>query len=212
MKFKAVFFDWDLTLVNSLKANKMAYRAICKEVGEKPTEKGFKRFVGSSVTKNVDYFYSRRRKTYKGTKLKLRNVLKGAFMKHLNTIKVYDAKVLRDLKKMKMKIAIITGNAESIVRATAKKHKMPYDALFGDEHRKGRDKVWAIRQLLKRFKLKKKDVVYVGDHPNDIKQAHKAGIKVLITPSGGVYSRDFLKKFHPDFYCANLKCVERTVK
>jgi phosphoglycolate phosphatase-like HAD superfamily hydrolase len=202
-----------LTLVNSLKANKIAYNAVCGEVGEKPTEKGFKRFIGSSVTKNVNYFYNKHRKTYKGTKAKLRHdVLKGAFMKNLHTIKVYDASILRDLKKKGIKIAIITGNAEAVIRAIAKKHKMPYDALYGDEHTKGKSKMWAIKELIKRFKLKKKDVIYVGDHPNDIKQAHRAGVKALITPSPGVYKKDFLKKLHADFYCSNLKCVARTVK
>lgn len=212
MRFKAVFFDWDLTLVNSRKANRIAYRAACKEVGEKPTKEGFRIFVGNSVTGNVNYFYSRHRKTYKKGKAGLRNVLKKNFMKAIRTIKAYDVSVLHDLKKMGIKTAIITGNAESIVRAFAKKHNICYDALFGDEHMKGRSKMWAIGRLLNKFKLKKRDVVYVGDHVNDIKQAHRAGVKALITPSPGIYSRSYLQKFHPDFYCSNLRCVVRAVR
>lgn len=212
MKFKAVFFDWDLTLVNSLKANKIAYKAICKTVGEKQAKEGFRKFVGSSVTKNVDYYYNRHRKTYRGSKAKLRKILKDAFMKNLSSIKVYDANAVRELKRRGIKTAIITGNAEIVVRTIAKKHRMPYNALFGDEHCKGRSKMWAIQHLLKKFNLRKSDIIYVGDHANDIIQAHRAGVKALITPSPGIYSRAYLKKFHPDFYCNDLKCVVRTVR
>lgn len=212
MRFKAVFFDWDLTLVNSLKVNRIAYKAICKEVNERPTANGFRRFVGSSATRNVNYFYHKHRKTYKGSKAKLRGILKDAFMKNLNKIRVYDIGALDGLKKSKIKIAIITGNFEEVVRAVAKKHKIYYDALFGDEHMKGRSKIWAISRLLKRFNLQKKEVIYVGDHVNDIKQAHRAGVKALITPSPGMYSKEYLKKFHPDFYCSDLKCVVRTAR
>lgn len=210
MSFKAVFFDWDLTLVNSLKTNRIVYRAVCKEVNRKQTKQGFREFIGRSITHNVNHFY--KTKGYKGTKQRIRKVLVAEFMKNLDLIKVYDAKVMRDLKRAGIKTAIITGNSEKVVMAVAKKHRMPYDALYGDEHAKGRSKMWAIRQLLKRFKLKKTDVVYVGDHVNDIRQAHLAGVKSIITPSPGIYSRSYLKKFHPDFYCSNLKCVVKMVK
>jgi len=210
MKFKAVFFDWDLTLVNSTKINKIVYRKMCKAVGERPTKEGYRWFIGSSVTNIVDTFYKKHKKTYKGSKTKLRNLLKDTYMAHLSLIKAYNEKVVKEIKKMGMKIAIITGNAEAVVRAVAKKYNMPYDALYGDEHRKGKSKVWAIKQLLRKFKLKTNEVVYVGDHINDIKEAQKAGIDVMILPR--TYKKSYLKKFHPEFYCPNLKCVVRTVK
>ena len=202
MKFKAILFDWDLTLANSLKVNLIAYKAVCKEVGIKPTRKEFRRFIGSSVTNNVRYF----QKEY-GYKKDLRKTMKGAFMENIDKIKIYDKNITNELKK-KAKIAIITGNSEAIIKAVAKKHKMKYDALIGDETTKGKEKVWAIKQLLKKFKLKKKDVVYVGDHINDVKQAHKAGVKAIIIPSK-VNRKSYLKKFHPEFILRNLKEVKR---
>jgi HAD superfamily hydrolase (TIGR01509 family) len=210
MRFKAVFFDWDLTLVNSTRINRIVYRMICREVGEKPTEKGYRWFIGSDVTSIVSYFYNKYKRTYRGSRQKIKKLLENTYMTHLALIQVYDAGVLKELKKMRIKTAIITGNAELVVRAVARKNHMPYDALYGDEHRKGKSKVWAINQLLKRFKLKKKDVVYIGDHVNDIKEAHRAGIDVMILPR--TYKRSYLKKFHPELYCPNLQCVVRTVR
>ena len=205
MKFKAVFFDWDLTLANSVKVNYIAYKAVCKEVGAKPNKNEFRRFVGSSVTKNVEYFS--KKYNYKND---LRETLKGAFIRYIDRIKVYDKKITNELKKKGLKIAIITGNAEEVVSKIARKNKMKFDMIIGDEHMRGRGKIWAINHLLKKFKLKKKEVVYIGDHINDIKQAHKAGIKSMIIPSA-MYKKSYLKKFHPEFICKNMKCVRKEV-
>ena len=207
MKFKAVFFDWDLTLVNSLKANKLSYKAVCKQAGTKEHKDEFRRFMGNSVTSNVNYFY----KKYKGSKSKLRTALKDGFLKNLGTIRVYDKNITNELRKFGLKIAIITGNSEKVVKSVAKKHKMKLDMIVGDEHTKGRNKLWAIKYLLNKFRLKKKDVIYVGDHINDIKQAHRAGVKSMIVPSY-VYRKNYLKKFHPEFICNNLKCVKKVVE
>ena len=200
-EMKAILFEWDLTLVNSLKVNLISYKAVCKEVRAKPTRKEFRGFIGTSVTNNVKYFSEKY-----DYKKDLRKTMNSAFMKNLDKIKVYDKSITNKLMKKGIKIGIITGNSEAIVKAIAKKHKIKYDALIGDETTKGKEKVWAIKQMLKRFKVSKKDAVYAGDHINDVIQAHKAGIKAVIIPSR-MNRKSYLNKFSPEYILKSLKEV-----
>ena len=51
--------------------------------------------------------------------------------------------------------------------------------------------------------LKPSEAIYVGDHINDVIEAHKAGIKAVIVPTG-VFKKLYMKRYHPDYMLSSL--------
>ena len=52
-KIKAIFFDFDMTLVNSTKLAKKSYAALSKIAGIKPSLAGFDEYIGRRVSESL---------------------------------------------------------------------------------------------------------------------------------------------------------------
>ena len=59
---------------------------------------------------------------------------------------------------------------------------------------------------LKKLKLKKSEVLYVGDVITDVIESHKAGIKSVVVPTGFM-KKIYIKRAHPDFFVSNINKV-----
>jgi phosphoglycolate phosphatase-like HAD superfamily hydrolase len=57
--------------------------------------------------------------------------------------------------------------------------------------------------MIKKLKLKKSQVIYVGDHIHDILEANKAKVRI-VSVTTGVYSKQDLAKYKPYKIISNL--------
>ena len=198
--FKLFIFDLDMTLINSLQAMKKVYSEICRLIGKKRSQKEFLEFIGRSVTKNADYFHKLNPKI---SKQKIRRTAIQTFLKSVSKVKPYKPNIVQQLNKRGIKTAIITNNAFTLAKNICEKFNIKPNAILADEQLKARGKAWAIKQLIKRFKLKPEDVLYIGDHKNDIIAARKAKVKSAIIKR----KTTKLGKFKPDYFFTSLKTL-----
>jgi len=203
---KAIFFDYDMTLVNSKSIARKSYNALCKASEIKPSEKGFDAYVGRRVSESIEFFA----KTGKSKK-----ELKKTFLKvHEGSIKnleVYGKNALKHLKKKKIKVIIISNNSREVILKVCEIHKLHFDKIIADEDmKKGWKKHQEIHEEIKRLKLKKSEALYIGDHINDVKEARKAGIRIASITTG-VFNEKELKPYHPDFIIKNLEELKRII-
>ncbi len=206
MTIKAVFIDFDLTLVDTKPGVKASYRALCKLTNQKPTKKGFERYVGSRFSETIDRLH----KESNIPKKKIIQTYLKAYKSKIPNMKYYGKKIIPKLKDRK--IIILTNNYKKAVKAACRHLNIKYDRLITDQDmKKDQKKHDAIIKTLNKLNLKKSEAVYVGDHINDVKEARKAGIISVIVPTG-VYKKSYLKKFHPDFLLPSLKKLPKIIK
>ncbi|MBD3354461.1 HAD-IA family hydrolase [Candidatus Woesearchaeota archaeon] len=206
MTIKAVFFDFDLTLVDTKPGVKASYKALSKLTDKKPTKKGFRKYVGSRFSEMIERLH----KESDISKKKLIQTYLKAYRSKIPKMKYHGKKIIPMIKDKK--IIILTNNYKKAVKAVCRYFNIKYDKLITDQDmKKYQKKHDAMIKTLKRLDLKKSEAVYVGDHINDVKEAHKAGIKSVIVPTG-VYKRSYLKKFHPDFLLPSLKKFPKIIK
>ncbi len=89
-------------------------------------------------------------------------------------------KALKELKLKKIKIVLLTNSASKYTRLLLRKNKLLkyFNEVITAENFD--NKPQAIKKLAKKYRLKIKEIVYVGDRVKDIKVAKKAGCKIII--------------------------------
>ena len=194
---KAVFFDFDLTLVNSRAGARASFKALSKL----DKEISFKQYMGLKFSDVINHFH----KKTGITKNKINDIFCESFLGELDSMKFYASGLFPKLKRKK--IVIITYNTRRVVSKIAKHFGIKYDLMItDDDFGKNEGKHTGILNALKKFKLKKNGVLYVGDHIVDVIEAHKAGIKSVVVPTG-VLKKIYIKKYHPDFMVSNINKI-----
>lgn len=105
--------------------------------------------------------------------------------------------LLDKLKNKGYSLAIISSNSEYNIREFLQKNQIDYiKDVFCSNNIFGKDKI--IKYFLKFHKLKKSDVIYVGDEIRDIVGCKKAGVKVIWV-GWGYDVIDMAKQESPDY-------------
>jgi phosphoglycolate phosphatase-like HAD superfamily hydrolase len=206
MTIKAIFFDFDLTLVDTGPIARAIFSAFCKHKKIKPTEKLFDAYMGGRLSDALDMFAESKED---------RKALMKLFLKvhdeKMNHIRVYGKEILNYLKKRKIKVIIISNTSKKALHKVCKHFNLHFNYLVGDEDMpRGTGKHQAIKKTLKKLGLKKDEVFYVGDHINDIKEGKKAQVRV-ISVTTGVYSKNQLAKFKPYAIIKNLNELKQLI-
>lgn len=197
---KAIFFDFDMTLVNTGKIGKKVYAAFSNHLKLKPTKKGFEKFIGTRISENIAQFAKTPQEVQE-----LYNLFLKVHQEQLSVIEVYGKDILNYLKTKKIKVIILSNTSRKIIKMISQTYNLHSDLIIGDEDiKKAWEKHQEINYLIKKLKLKKSEVFYVGDHINDIKEGKKAGVKV-ISVTTGFFSRKELEKYKPDYIVNDLK-------
>ena len=91
------------------------------------------------------------------------------------------AETLAELRKMGIKIGILTRNRTANAWAVAAKHGLQFDAVLGREDGPVKPDAYGVVELCRCFKVQPQDVLMVGDYLFDIQCARAAGaIAVLL--------------------------------
>lgn len=106
--------------------------------------------------------------------------------------------VLKKLKKTGYRIFIYSSNIEKNINKFLKKHKLEeyFEKIYVGKNLLGKDK--DLISILRKEKLKKDEVVYIGDEIRDVLACKKVGIKI-IGVNWGLAGEKNLKKHKADF-------------
>ncbi|MDY6806536.1 MAG: HAD-IA family hydrolase [Cyanobacteriota bacterium] len=110
--------------------------------------------------------------------------------------------LILDLKAEGYSVGILTSNSRENVKALMAANGLENSFDFIDPSAKLFGKHKSIAKLLKREKLKREDVVYVGDETRDLDGAKKAGVRAIAV-SWGFNSPEALTRHNPDFLASN---------
>lgn len=197
MKYKAVIFDLDGTLLNTLEDLMDAVNYALKQYGYPArTLSEIRAFVGNGVRKLME------RALPDGADNPQFEALLGAFRTYYTAhcedkTHAYDGvpALMRQLKADGLKIAIVSNKLDSAVKELNQSYFKDYvHAAIGEQE--GVRKKPApdmVEQALAQLQCDKKDAVYIGDSDVDIQTAANAGLD-CISVSWGFRDAGFLRE------------------
>lgn len=205
---KAIIFDWNGVICDSLKLDHQLFLEDVKNLGLKVPRslRYYKGLFNSNIYENLIKIGFSKEMLAEDKKCK------ESFLKNLEKAKIFPSikKLLQILHK-KYKIALITSNYDITVNALNKKYKLErlFDLILtADTHRYKEEKV---KMLLERFSLKKNEIIFIGDTIADIKICKKSGLKIIAV-TWGYHEKSRLNKANPDFIADKPKDVIKILK
>ena len=106
-------------------------------------------------------------------------------------------RVLNEIKKDGSKLGILTSNSKKNVNRFLRKNDLElFNFIYSEASFFNKHKV--IDHLLDKQKLKREEVVFIGDETRDVEAAKKEKIKIIAV-SWGYNSKKLLAKEKPDF-------------
>ena len=197
MKYKAVFFDLDGTLLNTLPDLHMACNYALKKNGfNEVTIKKVEDSIGDGIRK----LNERLLPIGSSDELidKLMNDFSEYYINHVDVYtKVYDG-IIEVLKELKNKglITVIVSNKfnAGVLKLNNKFFTGLIDLAIGPhDNILTKPDLSMINYALEYFNLKKEEVLYVGDSNVDIVTAYKAGFDMLTVTYGYKRVEDLIK-------------------
>lgn len=131
--------------------------------------------------------------------LKILRVGKKLMNQKIKSVRPFEGmgKVLLELEKRDLILGIISTNSEENISKFLKKNKIEvFDYVVGKGSLFGKTKV--IKNILKKRKLNKEEILYVGDEVRDIEACKKIGVKIA-SVTWGFSDEKLLAKNKPDF-------------
>ena len=194
-----VIFDFDGTLAYSLPEVKKIFLEIAREFNYPATPQLINRLIHretKEVLKNLKLPLWKLPKVEKLFRRKMKTAIKN-IKPFLET-----EKMIVDLKKEELRLGIFTSNAKENVKYFLQKHQLGkyFDFIDGGSSFFG--KARKLKKLLRKEKLKKEEVVYVGDETRDIQAGQKNQVKVIAV-TWGINPRPVMAKYHPDYLVDN---------
>ncbi len=125
--------------------------------------------------------------------------------RQFSTVKPYPeiVHVIKNLSSY-YSIGLVTSNSRKNAKSFLRKYDLFDDFRFVRANVPLFMKAWRIKGLIRRYKLRKSEVVMIGDETRDIIAARKAGIR-SIAAAWGINSRKLLAKEKPDIIATEPK-------
>ncbi|HVO75666.1 MAG TPA: HAD family hydrolase [Ignavibacteriaceae bacterium] len=115
--------------------------------------------------------------------------------------------ILKDLKSKKIFLSVFTGKGKNAATITLKKLEIYnfFDMIItGDDVKEHKPSPEGIHIFLEKFKLKKEEVLMIGDAISDIKASRKAGIKIASVVWDS-YAKEEIKKLGSDYVFSTVE-------
>lgn len=188
-----IVFDFDGTIADSFGmvikilgelSNDPVFRDIAPEQMEQLRNEGIRKLMKTKNTISMAQlpFLVRRFRQELNNKLSTINPIKGM------------PEVINSLKN-KYKIAVISSNAKENIETFLKNNGIDVDYIYSGSSIFGKSKV--INAFIKKEKINRGDVIYIGDEDRDIEAAHKSHI-FSIAVSWGYNSEKVLMGASPN--------------
>ena len=204
-KFELIIFDLDGTLVDSAKDIMIANNKTLEKFDYKPISfKNVKHIIGQGIRVNI--IRSLKMQNVKVNKKKeneMYNFFFSFYKKNLYVkSKIYVGlnSFLKNLKKKGYKLAVCSNKLEELTKIVLKKTKLfkYFDFVAGGDtfvHRKPHPSV--LNNVIKKFKINKNNVLFIGDSEHDYHSALNSNIKFCLKTKGFTNKPiSFFKKSH----------------
>jgi len=198
---KAVFFDWDFTLVDPKLVLKKMFVEFCEKQKLNPNDYDFNEIMNLSIKQLTKKFKIR---SFKKLYLLYRYIKLSKKYRQYYNFKGHE--VLNFLEKNKIPYVIITDNFRQALRKNFDIHPEFIVDYFNTRGKK----VKGIRKALRKMQLKPHEVIYVGDKPSDIVAANESGVfsvGILTT-----HTRKQLELNHPKLIIKNINELKKLFK
>ena len=175
-KKKLFLFDLDGVLINSKSNMKFSWKAVNEKHQLNIGFKKYFSYIGrdfKDILKNLGI-----KKNFK----EIEKTFKTNSKKKISKIKLYPFSkfLINYLKKKKIKVGIVTSKDCTRTRILLKKLSLKFDIVkCTDGYLPGKPNPIKIINILKKYKLKKKDTVLIGDMKIDVKMAKNAKIDYI---------------------------------
>lgn len=196
---KAVIFDFDMTLVNSLKQKLFLMWKFCRANNRSmiPLLLNIKKFFGMSMKQMVNEYSSY-------PMPEAIRIYKKAYMETEHMTRFEGKHAITELKKRGYKIGIVSNELEENIKLVLRRNKVKVNAILSTANlKKSKPDPLPLRIMMKRLKVRPSEVLYIGDHPRDIEMGRRAGVKTagLVNILHGARE---LERYKPDYLIINI--------
>lgn len=207
---KALLFDFDGTISDARKLTFEAMHSVLKERGYKFSDEKFKKVMGSK-TAEILRSLNIKENPKKINKIFYRRVIKGAKQGKLSLC--VSVEPLKELKKEKIKIIVISNSHSSFIKASVKalKLKKLFKKIYGAEQFQTKDEM--LEKIFKKMKIRPVEAIYIGDRFSDVDYAREAGCYAVAIHNECSWStKAAILKEKPDFIIKDFKDLKRIVE
>ncbi len=196
MRNKVIVFDFDGTIADTYQAIVDITNDLSSEFGYQPIDEEelllLKNLSSKEIVRRAEISLFKIPFLVQRVQKEL-----GQQIADLSPIKGIES-VLIELKQRNYILGIITSNVRENVVLFLQKNNLEYlfNFIYSGTNIFGKHRI--INQLVRKHKLNKTDVIYVGDETRDIRSARKSGISVIAV-GWGFNSQEILAEYKPDF-------------
>lgn len=180
IKIKLILFDFDGVIINSKKNMEVSWKEVQKKTGSKVKFNKYFNKIGVPFYKiltkiNFDKEFKYAKKAYD-----------EASIKNINKIKLFPrAKLILNKLSKEYIIVLITSKSRARTQIILKKFKIKFDHIFCPEDNfKSKPNPEVINYLKKKYKLKKNEIIVIGDSLADKNLAQNAKVKFIFAKYG----------------------------
>lgn len=198
---KAVLFDWDGTLLNSFRADERAYRAMFRTLGIT--------FTPEDLARNYHpdwYRVYRAAKIHRSRWNEADRIWRKAYAQENPRLLPAARAVLHNLAR-RFTLGLVTSGSRD--RVCLQLQNLKVEKHFGvricaEDASRRKPHPAPLKMALRLAGLSPKDCVYVGDSPQDIEMARRAGVRSIGIP-GPFPTKRGLRAAHPNLLLDSLK-------
>jgi pyrophosphatase PpaX len=176
-----VLIDFDGTIVDSREIQHMAIQSVVKKLGLPPVSRDK---VGSLMGVSFKSAYARVYPKFMGKYKQSIDEYERIIIADLTKSRRFfpsAVETLRELRRRKLKVGIVTSGSRHIVKAVLDHYEVCYDALVtADDTKETRPDPKPIKLALKLLGSKARNAIYVGNEPLDSLQGRNAKVKTCI--------------------------------
>lgn len=205
---KIIIFDFDGTLANTLMINLQIVKNLGLNHGREITEPMVEEFKNVSasdflrengISKIKLYFHFRKIKKELGKRMDEVDIFPGI------------KEEIGKMHKAGFRLGILSSNDKKNIEAFLKKYELEgfFDFIYTERNIFGKDT--KLKFMMKLFRLRPEDVVYIGDEVRDIEAAKRAGIK-NIAVAWGYNSPKILEAATPNALAEHPKQIIKTIR
>jgi phosphoglycolate phosphatase len=194
-RFRTLIFDFDGTIADTLSAIIKLVNEHASELNIKPlAEKDVEELRGMS---NLDIIKKFKLPLFKVPSIVLR--AQKELNQRIDEITLFPGvkELVLALKERSFHLGILTSNSrENVLKFLRAQALDVFDFIHAEQNFFGKN--WALLHLLKKFNLKKEEVIYVGDEVRDIEACQKVSVPVIAV-SWGFHRKQVLMARNPTY-------------
>ena len=205
---KIIIFDFDGVIVDSNNAYEHVFERLAKKYSVKIKKDEILHHFGEHPSRIIGDIFGSDKKIYQEY-MKITSQKK--FIRKIRLIP-NSKKTLSKLKKS-YRLALASGAAKDTFFHILKKFALEvyFDVILsGDDVKESKPSPEIIEKILKKNKIMNTEAIYVGDAPNDIIAAKRAGVKVAVVLTG-VLNRKEAKAMKADYIIKDISKLEELI-